>query len=138
MSALYYPRADICSAHAHVRFGPIPTKVQCSEVRPYSSQWKGVLGNAECLGRLRLLPSLQLEGRLENLLYRSLSRVGCGGVIAYMRADLYAGVLVGVRLTRGRIDQHADRLLANRAVAHALSPNDHGGRHPGKRIIKRV
>src|SRR5262245_4066238 len=88
---------------------------------------------------LNLFPNQLLrEHCIENLLYSRLGRLGRDSVIAYMRADLHALVLVRERLMCRSINEHTGRLLANGAMAHALSTGDHRGRYRTERIIKRV
>ena len=88
---------------------------------------------------LKLFPNqVQREHRIANLLYGRLGCLGRGSVITYMRADLHAGVLVRERLMCRSINEHAGRLLANGAMAHALSAGDRGGRCRTERVIKRV
>src|SRR5262249_49222586 len=80
----------------------------------------------------------QRENHTENLLYRRPSRLGRGGVIAHMPADLHAPVLVREPLAPGRIDKQANRLFADGAMAHALSARDHRGLRRAEQVVERV
>ena len=81
---------------------------------------------------------LQCEHRAKNFFYSHLGCLSRGGIIAYMRADLHAWVLVRERLMRRSIDKDAGRLLSDGTMAHALPPGDHGGRYRTERVIERV
>src|SRR5262245_28672620 len=77
---------------------------------------------------------LQCEHRAKNFFYSRLGCLGCGGIIAYMRADLHAWGLVRERLMCGGIDKDPGRLLPDGAMAHGLSASDYAGRYRTERV----
>src|SRR5437870_7049746 len=72
--------------------------------------------------------SFELEHRPHEILHRLARRIRRGLVVARVRVDLHAGVLVGERLTGFGIDDRAEWLLLELASAHALRTLRHGRR----------
>src|SRR5881398_2971284 len=82
--------------------------------------------------------SLELEHRLHKILHRLARRICRRLVVARVRIDLHAGVLVGERLTGFGIDDRAEWLLLELASAHALRTLRHGRRLVAERIVVAV
>src|SRR5262252_1985161 len=81
---------------------------------------------------------LELERCFEKRLDRRFGRLRSLSVVAYMRIELDARILVGKGLARRGVDQQARGLFAYHAMAHGLAVGGDSRRHRTEWIVESV